>query len=228
MVFEHGGATFYTLSFDGIEWLRARPVRDTGVWHDDLSPCPDYMRIKPHPFTSVPYDCMQGGPPGLYIDGQRMYLFVGQGQSPGHMGCLWSTLSTPEFFPCFHNPLFGGSREYGPPEALDAAANPYWDFRYTTSADVLEDEGLYYMVYEGIRGPESNEVGGDTQFALGMARSPTIDARTWQTYPHNPILDDVSENVGIGHADLIVIDGVTMMYTATPQGQRGRYALVWR
>ena len=38
---------------------------------------------------------------------------------------------------------------------------------------------------------------------------------------------DVSPNFGVGHADLLVVNGVTMMYTATSMTTRGRYLLQW-
>ena len=44
----------------------------------------------------------------------------------------------------------------------------------------------------------------------------------------NPVLGDVPGNVGLGHADLLVLDGVTYLYTATSDRTRGRYVLVWR
>jgi len=82
------------------------------------------------------------------------------------------------------------------------------------------------MTYEGIRGPDELERGMDTQFALGFARSQALDG-VWEKYPDNPVIMDVDFNWGIGHADLIVIDGVTYLYSATSQTERGRYRLVW-
>ena len=86
----------------------------------------------------------------------------------------------------------------------------------------------YYLTYEGVRGPGPG-ASGDTQFNLGLARSqgPDLDGR-WDKYPGNPILGDVPGNVGLGHADLLVLDGVTYLYTATSDSTRGRYALIWR
>jgi hypothetical protein len=37
----------------------------------------------------------------------------------------------------------------------------------------------------------------------------------------------VSFNFGVGHADILVVDGETIMYTATSQTKRGRYVLRW-
>jgi hypothetical protein len=85
------------------------------------------------------------------------------------------------------------------------------------------------MTYEGVRGPDVLERGMDTQFGLGFARSVgnQIDG-AWEKYPHNPVIMDVTFNFGIGHADLLVIDGVTYMYTATSESTRGRYVLRWK
>jgi beta-xylosidase len=84
------------------------------------------------------------------------------------------------------------------------------------------------MTYEGVRGPGPGQP-GDTQFGLGLARSveSVIDG-PWEKYGGNPILMDLPGNVGIGHADLIVISGYTYLYTATSDSTRGRYGLVWK
>jgi len=85
------------------------------------------------------------------------------------------------------------------------------------------------MFYEGIRGPEELEIGSDTQFGLGLARSLTdqIDG-AWEKFDSNPILMDMQFNWGVGHADLVMIDGVTYLYTATSTETRGRYVLRWK
>ncbi len=96
-----------------------------------------------------------------------------------------------------------------------------------SSADVLRVGDRYYMTYEGVRGPGPGAP-GDTQFNLGFARSagPEIDG-PWEKYGGNPVLGDVPGNVGVGHGDLIVLDGITYLYTATSPQTRGRYVLVW-
>jgi hypothetical protein len=129
---------------------------------------------------------------------------------------------------CEHDPLFAGADTYGPPDARGAEANPYFDFRYVSSADVLKVDNHYYMAYEGIRGPDVLNRGWDTQFALGFARStgPAIDG-PWEKWPGNPALLPLSPNFGVGHADLLIVDGETVMYTATSMNTRGRYVLRW-
>jgi beta-xylosidase len=56
---------------------------------------------------------------------------------------------------------------------------------------------------------------------------PTIDG-PWERYPGNPILMELPGNVGVGHADLVIVGNATYLYTATPAFTRGRYALVRR
>ncbi len=105
----------------------------------------------------------------------------------------------------------------------------YFDFRYVSSAEVMKVGDRYYMAYEGIRGPDQLERGMDTQFALGFARSTTsaIDG-PWEKFSGNPVIQPVAFNWGIGHADLLLIDGQTVMITATSQETRGRYVLRWK
>jgi hypothetical protein len=129
---------------------------------------------------------------------------------------------------CASNPLFGAQNGYGPLEARGAEANPYFEFRTISSADVVPVGDRYYMAYEGVRGPSDPAV-VDDQFALGFARSagPAIDG-PWEKYPGNPVIMDVANNWGIGHADLVIVGPATYLYTATSQSTRGRYVLVRR
>jgi beta-xylosidase len=84
------------------------------------------------------------------------------------------------------------------------------------------------MLYEGTRGPGPGDA-GDSQYGLGLARSLTdrIDG-PWETYSGNPILVDPPGNIGLGHADLVVIGGQTILYTALERDKRSRLALVWK
>jgi hypothetical protein len=50
----------------------------------------------------------------------------------------------------------------------------------------------------------------------------------WEKYPGNPIISSLPGNVGLGHADLLIVDDVTYLYTTTPDETRGRYVLVQR
>lgn len=233
MVYEWRGQDYLRTSTDGLNWVRSRHVPDTGVWPTSAKPCPPYQNIGPHPNIppgSEPYNCLSGGPPGLFIEGSQMWVFVGMGQNPGHMGCYTGLIDdgAAGLKPCGANPLFAGASSYGPQNAIGAPANPYFDFSVVSAADVLRVGDRYYMTYEGVRGPGPGD-GGDTQFNLGFARSSTsqIDGK-WEKYPGNPILGDVPGNVGLGHADMIVLDGVTYLYTATSGSTRGRYVLIWK
>jgi hypothetical protein len=225
MVFENGGATWLSASGDGVTWTQPGLIAGTGVWNLSVRTCSQAERVGPHPSFPPDYDCMVGGPPGLIIANGQLFVFVGLGQNPGHMGCLRASLGDIySFHRCAANPLFSGAPEYGPLDVSGTAANPYFDFRFVTSADVLRADGFYYMTYEGIRGPSSPAAGRDDQYGLGLARSQWLDGR-WEKYPGNPILGGMADNWGIGHADLIVIGGATYMYTGTPQMVRGRYVL---
>ena len=132
------------------------------------------------------------------------------------------------------NPLFVGAPHYGPVGEVGPTTSAYFDFRTISSADVHKlGEGettRYYLLYEGIRGPGLPTDGGDTQFSLGLARSSTdqIDG-AWEKYPGNPLLIDLPGNVGLGHADLLVLpNGRSVLYTSLDGATRSRMALVWR
>jgi len=246
MAYEWHAQTMLRTSPDGIVWSDWTPLTaPAGTWHTDFQPCSEVERIGPHPFIrGEVHNCLVGAPPGIYVEGEMLYVFVAAGSAPGHMRCYkGSRFDLDGLQVCENDPLFAGVPEYGPVDLVGAAANNYFDFRYVSSADLLRVGDRYYMAYEGIRGPEALEIGRDTQFALGFARSVSgqIDGE-WEKFPGNPVLDDIAFNWGIGHADLIVIDGVTYMYTATSVeveyaedgreivnagGTRGRYRLVW-
>lgn len=234
MVYENGGGTKMRQSKDGLLWGTPANVGETGHWREWLKGCPDYEMVGTHPFVPPDYNCLSGGPPGLYIEGDTIYVFVAGGQAPGNLIC-WKGRAgqEPESYKrCDNNPLFGSqAREYGPLELRGREANQFWDFRTISSAEVVAlGEGIgrrYYMLYEGIRGPGPFD-GGDTQFALGLARSVTneIDG-PWETSDLNPILVDLPANVGLGHADITIIDGETILYTSLDGVVRSRLKLVW-
>ncbi len=231
--YEWHAQTILRASPDGLSWSDWSYLRTPGgTWPSSYSPCSDIERIGPHPnIRGEVHDCLVGAPPGLYVEGDTLYVFVGAGSAPAHMRCYkgnrYAELSTLRL--CDHDPLFSGATEYGPVDVFGADANAYFDFRYISSADVLRVGDHYYMAYEGVRGPDVLERGMDTQFGLGFARSvgPEIDG-PWEKYPHNPVIMDMTFNFGIGHADLLVVDGITYMYTATSEDTRGRYILQWK
>lgn len=233
LVYEWHAQTIIRTSMDGLNWSEWEYVTTpAGTWPSSYIPCSATEKIGPHPnIRGEIHDCLVGAPPGVYVEGETLYVFVAAGSAPGHMRCYkgdrngdLSALQT-----CDHDPLFSGASEYGPVDVLGADANAYFDFRYVSSADVLRVGGHYYMAYEGVRGPEELEIGMDTQFGLGFARSvgPEIDG-AWEKFPNNPVIMDMTFNWGIGHADLLVVDGVTYMYSATSQDTRGRYVLQWK
>lgn len=232
MAYEWHAQTILRTSEDGLNWSDWVYLRvPGGTWPMSYDPCSEVEQIGEHPFIRGQADgCLVGAPPGLYVDGDRLYVFIAAGSAPSHMRCYKGDRHGPldELQLCDTDPLFSGATEYGPLALSGADANPYFDFRYISSADLLADGDYLYMFYEGIRGPDELERGMDTQFALGFARAPldAIDG-PWELFPGNPIIQDVAFNWGIGHADVIVLDGVTYLYSATDQRTRGRYVLVW-
>ncbi len=229
MVYEYRGMVMYRTSEDGLTWEAPTFVPLTGFWARDLQACPTGAAVGEHPYTTAVAECLVGGPPGIFIEDDSLYIFVGMGQNPGAMGCYRGQVDAPiaELQACAANPLFVGAATYGPP-ASDATANAHFDFRTISSAEVQKVADHYYMLYEGVRGPGPGDP-GDTQFGLGLARSTTeqIDG-LWEKYAVNPILVDLPANIGIGHADLVVRDGVTYLYTSLDGVTRSRLILQWR
>ena len=232
LVYEWHAQTILRQSTDGLIWSDWDYLRiPGGTWPSSFAPCSAIESIGAHPnIRGEAFDCLVGAPPGIYVEGDTLYVFVAAGSAPGHMRCYYGNRfgSLDNLQVCNHDPLISGAEEYGPLDVLGADANAYFDFRYVSSADVMRVGDHYYMSYEGIRGPEELEIGMDTQFGLGFARSvgSEIDG-AWEKYPNNPVIMDMGFNWGIGHADLIVLDGITYMYSATSQETRGRYRLVW-
>ncbi len=233
LVYEYRANIILRRSADGIAWSSPRELPLTGIWRNWLMACPPAAAIGPHPNADAAFDCLVGSPPGLYLDDQvfppELYIFVGVGQNPGAMGCYHGPADAPSalFKVCNQSPLFTGSATYGPLDVTGVRANAYFDFRTISSAELLRAGDYVYMLYEGVRGPAPDD-DGDTQFLLGLARAPAnrIDG-PWEKYPDNPILLDLPGNVGVGHADLVVLDGVTYLYTSLDGVVRSRLRLDW-
>ncbi len=234
MAYEYRGSVFVAYSEDGLQWTRPAQLPQTGVWKSWLMPCRPEETVGPHPHTPHEFDCLVGSPPGIFVDAEtddtQAYIFVGLGQNPGAMGCYHGPVGSPPALwrKCEHNPLFMGSLSYGPTDESGPAANAYFDFRTVSSAEVIRQGDRLYMLYEGVRGPQAGDA-GDTQFALGLARSqtPAIDG-PWETLSDNPILVDLPGNVGVGHADLLVQEGMTWLYTSLDGKMRSRLRLAWK
>ncbi len=229
IVYEYRGRTILRRSPDGLNWSIPEQVAYTGHWRTDYAPCRAEERIGQHPFVPYDYECLAGAPPGIFVEGEMAYVFVGLGQNPGRMGCFKGLANedAKNWTPCLNNPLFVGAESYGGLETAGVDANPFFDFRTVSSAELVKIADRYYMLYEGVRGPGPFD-GGDSQFALGLARSKSaqIDG-AWEKYPGNPILVDLPGNVGLGHADLISIRGETFLYTSLDGVKRSRLRLVW-
>lgn len=233
MVYEYLGRVMLRWSRDGLAWSDPEHVADSVVWHLWYRDCPAEERIGEHPFVPLDYECLRGGPPGLFVEDGLLYVFVAQGQNPGAMGCFKRDVEAVgrPFVACDHNPLVVGAAEYGPLDERGPDANPYFDFRTISSAEIVKvGEGpatQYYMLYEGVRGPGPGDA-GDTQFGLGLAR--TLESRIdgpWEKSPRNPLLVDLPGNVGVGHADLVIYNGRTYLYTSLDGTTRTRLVLAW-
>ena len=229
MVYEYLGRLRLRRSSDGLVWSTPERVADTGIWRNWLPVCGPGEKIGQHPFVPNNYDCLAGAPPGIFIEQGRVYIFAGLGQNPGGMGCYTGSITTPasQFTRCIHNPLFHGSKTYGPLNLRGKQANPYYDFRTISAAEVQKIGNRFYMLYEGVRGPGPGDP-GDTQFGLGLARSSTdqIDS-PWEKYTGNPIIIDLPGNIGVGHADIVVVEGQTILYTSLDGITRSRLVLLW-
>jgi hypothetical protein len=233
LVYEYKGSVMLRHSRDGLTWAGAERIDHSGHWNHLFRYCHPTERIGEHPFTHHEFKCLAGGPPGIYVDGDQIYVFLAIGQNPGAMGCYTARAGTAgvDFRRCQHNPLFAGSDSYGPLNETGPLTNPHFDFRTISSAEVekigLGDMVRYYMLFEGVRGPGPGDP-GDSQFGLGLARSMTnrIDG-PWEKFPGNPILADLPGNIGLGHADLVINDGRTFLYTSLDGIRRSRLILVW-
>lgn len=229
LVYEYLGRTRLRHSTDGLNWSTAEKVADSGIWKLWLRSCKTEERIHEHPFVPYDYECLAGGPPGVVVEDERIYVFVGMGQNPGSMGCFTGAITTPgeQLKRCKNNPLFVGAADYGPLENRGPESNAHFDFRTVSSAAPQRIGERVYMLYEGVRGPSLGDA-GDSQFGLGLARSLSTEIDgPWETYPHNPIVVDLPGNVGLGHADLVVIEGQTVLYTSLDGLTRSRLNLVW-
>ncbi|MEL6404874.1 MAG: hypothetical protein AAFR81_10955 [Chloroflexota bacterium] len=230
MVYEWRAQTIIHRSEDGVVWSDYVQLTDpAGVWPRDFAACDVIEDIGEHPNIRGQGDvCLVGGPPGLYVEGDMLYVFVMAGSAPSHMRCYKGDRhgDLTDLQVCDADPLFTGAQDYGPVDEFGEDAIDYWDFRYISSADVMQVGDYYYMAYEGIRGPSELEFGRDNQFGLGFARATALDSE-WETLDRNPVVMGLADNWGIGHADLLIIDGVTYMYSATSQETRGRYVLAW-
>jgi len=250
LVYEYRARVMLRRSTDGLSWGAPEEVPGTGIWLLRSRDCAPAERIQEHPHTPRSADCLAGGPPGVYVEGNQLYVFVGLGSNPGSMGCYRGDVDAPagQLHKCQHDPLFTGAAEYGPLDARGPSANAFFDYRIVSSAEVQKIGDRYYMLYEGLRGPGPGDT-GDTQFGLGLARSLTdqIDG-PWARFPDNPILTDLLQqptssgihgnpdpanfatmgNIGLGHADLVVVDGQTLLYTSLDGVTRSRLVLIWK
>jgi hypothetical protein len=229
LVYEHRAHVYLRRSADGLTWGPWSEFTHTGLRNNSHFPCQPAERVGPHPFAAPYAECLKGGPPGVLISGKRSYVFVAMGQNPGHLACMSGDISANAgAYRACRAPLLRGAESYGPLDVTGPDANAYFDFRTLSSAEIQRIGNRFYMLYEGIRGPGPGDV-GDNQFGLGLARSrgDVIDG-TWEKFPGNPLLTGLPGNIGLGHADLLVRDGQTYLYTSLDGYRRGRWVLMYR
>jgi hypothetical protein len=116
LAYEHRGRVMLRRSGEGLVWGPPEEVPFSGVWTVGIRGCPEGEEVGVHPFAAHQYDCLAGGPPGVFIENRRVYVFVAMGQNPGAMGCYYGAANAPaeELRKCRHNPIIVGSDEYGP------------------------------------------------------------------------------------------------------------------
>ncbi len=93
------------------------------------------------PLRANDYECLSGGPPGVYIKDDDVYVFVAVGQNPGGMGCYFGKVNgnAKRFERCENNPLFVGAGEYGPLEEKGTCGKPL--FRLSNHQFGRSDQG---------------------------------------------------------------------------------------
>jgi hypothetical protein len=183
IVYEWGASTYLRTSQDGLRWSPEAYVPSTGQWTSEARPCTEAESIGEHPniYAETEFgDCLVGAPPGIIVEGDLLYVFIGLGRDPGHMGCYVGDKRSGAagLRRCTSNPFFGAENGYGPLDARGGEANPYFEFRTISSADVVRVGHRYYMTYKGVRGPSDPTV-VDDQFALGFARSVGPACHRW-------------------------------------------------
>ncbi|MEK6536510.1 MAG: hypothetical protein AABZ63_03385, partial [Actinomycetota bacterium] len=224
VAYEVGAGHFWRVSRDGIHWSERRMVPDTGNCRKGQCG----SGAKPWEERHVGCDndsaddgwYMRGSVPGLYSDGTRIYDFYGAGTYPASMGVLYG--DSPERVSVF-GPLFTApyNRELCGRNLADAPGQ--FMAKYITSANVIKNNGRYYMTFEGQR--RAGEWG------LGLARAREGILSSWEVHPMT--LGPLGPYVGVGHASFYSRGGVLYLYhgvnpVADPDAPTAvRARLVW-
>jgi hypothetical protein len=236
MAYEWGAAVHLrTSSDDGRTWSAEETLAGTGF---GVHECAPEARVgECHGNEQTVGQCLVGAPPGIFVDGDELYVFADAGSCPAHMACFRGPRSegVRGLRPCDNATIFASSAADQGPGILGSAGNEHFDFRFISSAEVVRDGNLFVMAYEGERGPATDHT--PDEWGLGFAFSETLDAQ-WTKSDMNPVLLSLPGNVGFGHADILKIDGAWIMFDTvaeptTPAGdnpstKRGRWRLVWR
>ncbi|MDW8350916.1 MAG: hypothetical protein RML99_03300 [Anaerolineae bacterium] len=234
MVYEFGGRVMLRRSTDGLIWGEARWVFNTGVWTRQIRPCRPWEEVRPHPFATADYECLAGGPPGIYADDDVLYVFMAMGQNPGAMGCMYLNL-TPPAEDTLPWPRPGRADRTTAPPPFEPSQHPTWialspcdhnplfvgHSRYGDVRDTGAMSNAHFD-HRTISSAEVIKVGeryymlyegirgpgpgdvGDNQFGLGLARSTTARVDGPWEKLPQPLLVNLPGNIGLGHADVVI------------------------
>ncbi|MEM8863031.1 MAG: hypothetical protein AAGD96_32370, partial [Chloroflexota bacterium] len=111
LVYEYLGRSMLRTSKDGLIFSQPQRVNHSGLWSSNEW-CGPNEKINAHPFAIINTEqCLAGGPPGIFVEGDLVYIFVGLGQSPGGLGCFVGRKNQPpnQYERCENNPLLVGS-----------------------------------------------------------------------------------------------------------------------
>src|SRR5690606_18368048 len=89
LAYEWHAQVMLRTSPDGLTWSDWSYLLAPGrTWPRSYAPCTPTEKIGPQPnIRGEIHDCLVGAPPGLYVEGDVLYAFVGAGSAPGHMRC---------------------------------------------------------------------------------------------------------------------------------------------
>jgi hypothetical protein len=234
LVYEYLGRVMVRRSPDTATWTPAEHMADTTIWHLWFRDCVAAERIGRHPFAPFDYECLAGGPPGLYIEGDTLFVFTALGQNPSAMGCFFAAAdgiragvpplrAQPAL--CRRGQLrAGGRHRRGGQRALRLSHDQFGGGRQG-------GRGRGRPLLHALRRGAGSRAGRPGRYAVrggagALADGSSIDG-PWEKFPGNPLLVDLPGNIGLGHADLVVIDGRTYLYTALDGVTRSRLALEW-
>ncbi|MBI1748340.1 MAG: hypothetical protein HYR55_17425 [Acidobacteria bacterium] len=100
-------------------------------------------------------------------------------------------------------------------------AGPFgnWDEGTVGKRSLLQQDGVYYMIFEGSTRPPYDRA----RWSSGVARSP--DLFNWEKFSGNPLIPQTSSGFGYDGPEFVTIGGTVWTYFRHPLGATGRAAL---